>query len=213
MNCQKKITILVSKRNFDEVISLVNHSSQSKVEFSVVIENEADLFEKVIHIKPDFVILDSLSGLELTKKIKSDFQFSTKCILCFDETDNNLIADLLQINADGYYLKNTPDQTLIDCIQKIMQGYRYFPPAVTKKSDASGSTKLMGLLSEREKEILRYISNNYSIKKIAEMLFISSKTVETHKNNIIRKLDLSGSRELRQIGYQLIAESPFYSIR
>lgn len=66
---------------------------------------------------------------------------------------------------------------------------------------------MLSQLSNREKETLRLLSYNYSIKRIAELLFISEKTVETHKNNIIKKLDLTGSRELRQIASQLFKDS------
>lgn len=210
MNPSQEISILSVTQNFIDTIALLNDSSKYGLCISLGIENEKSIFEKILNTKPDFVVLEGKSGIELIRKIKSVLHLSTKCILCLSELDNTSIINAIFTNADAYYLKDISNESLISCVHCLIKGERYISPLLIKKIQYpffAKSDSMLSQLSNREKETLRLLSYNYSIKRIAELLFISEKTVETHKNNIIKKLDLTGSRELRQIASQLFKDS------
>ncbi|RFS18326.1 response regulator transcription factor [Emticicia sp. C21] len=210
MNPSQEISILSVTQNFIDAVALINDSSKYGMCISLGIENEKSIFEKILSTKPDFVILEGKYGLELIRKIKSILHLSTKCILCLSELDNTSIINAIFTNADAYYLKDTSSESLINCVQCLIKGERYISPILIKKIQSPVFDKrntVLNQLSQRENETLRLLSYNYSIKRIAELLFISEKTVEAHKNNIIKKLDLTGSRELRQIASQLYKDS------
>lgn len=210
MNPLPEISVLFTSQNYKDTFALLNDSSRYGLCISLTIENEKSIFQKILNTKPDFVILEGKSGIELIRKIKSTLHLSTKCILCLSDVDNTSIINALFTNADAYYVKDTSNESLISCVQCLVKGERYISPLLIKKIQYpvfGKSDSMLNQLSNREKETLRLLSYNYSIKRIAELLFISEKTVEAHKNNIIRKLELTGSRELRQIASQLFKDS------
>ncbi len=205
MNPLHEISILFATQNYKDTFALLSDSSKYGLCISLSIENEKSIFQKIINTKPDFVVLEGTVGIELIRKIKSILHLSTKCIFCLSELDNISIINAIFTNADAYYLKDTSTESLINCIQCLIKGERYISPILIKKIQSPVFDKqstILNQLSHRENEVLRLLSYNHSIKRIAELLFISEKTVESHKNNIIKKLDLAGARELRQIASQ-----------
>ncbi|RYU93771.1 LuxR C-terminal-related transcriptional regulator [Emticicia agri] len=211
MNSSQEISILSAIQNYKDIVTLLNDSSRYGLHISLTIENEKSIFQKILNTKPDFVILEGKSGIELIRKIKSTLHLCTKCILCLSDLDKPSMISAIFTNADAYYLKDTFNESLINCIQCFIKGERYISPLLIKKIQSpvfNNRITLLNQLSKRENETLRLLSYNYSIKRIAEILFICEKTVEAHKNNIIKKLDLTGSRELRQIASQLYKDSP-----
>ena len=132
-------------------------------------------------------------GLELTRKIKSEFPSIAVLVLSMHD-DVGHIMELVEAGASGYLLKNVTDKELLEAIRTVAQGKLYFSPEVAekittfavqqqKKADNIDELKL----TDRELEILKLIAQELSNAEIAQTLFISERTVETHRKNIFKK--------------------------
>jgi len=118
----------------------------------------------------------------------------------------DFISAGIKSGIDGYLNKNVDQKTLIAAIKTVVKGERYFSPEITalvfedfflKEKEGKGlPSKKKTMLSKREEEVLTLIANGKSLKEIAEDLFISIKTVETHKLNIQDKLGLTNTAQL-----------------
>ena len=145
----------------------------------------------------DIVLMDidmpKLTGIEATKLIKAQFS-NIKVLVLSMHNEKQIISEILLAEAEGYVLKNTGKEELLKAISTIKAGDTFNSKEVlklmlqsvtqnTKKEDATKD------LTERELEIIHYIVQEYSTAEIAELLFISPRTVETHRKNIMQKLD------------------------
>lgn len=153
----------------------------------------------------DLVIIDIhmpvLDGIETTKLIKLNYPQTRVLILSMDN-EINLIKSILQAGASGYILKNTGREELRKAIMKISGGGNYFSEEVSLElahqfmphttADKSIHKDTIPL-TEREMEILKLVALEYSNPQIADKLFISTKTVETHRKNLIKKLGVKNS--------------------
>lgn len=144
--------------------------------------------------QPDVVLTDinmpEMDGIELTKKVKSSFP-NIKVIALSMFGEQQTISDMLKAGVNAYILKNTGKQELLNAIEKVIQGGSYFSEEVNaemNRKDFEINTKEINL-SAREIEIIELIAKEYSNAKIAEELYISERTVETHRKNIFRKTD------------------------
>jgi len=163
--------------------------------------------EKTHHLNPDIVIMDitmpNLNGIEATRQIKKEFPDVDVLILTM-HTTAEYILQILHAGASGYLVKQTADTELISAIHAVAKGESYLSSSVSKKvineiiqkdgkiSEVNGSDKL----TNRELEILQLIAEGKSNRKIAEMLYLSVKTVETHKTHITEKLNIHSTAEL-----------------
>lgn len=151
-------------------------------------------FEKILIAQPDVLITDismpEMNGLELTRAVKEKFpKIKVLALSMFGE--RNTISEMLEAGINGYILKNTGKQELLNAVTKVAEGGMFFsdevseelmkPAQIENKHDETVS------LTPREIEIVRLIENEYSNAQIAETLFISERTVETHRKNIFRK--------------------------
>jgi two-component system nitrate/nitrite response regulator NarL len=151
-------------------------------------------FDKILVTQPDVLITDismpEMNGLELTRAVKEKFpQIKILALSMFGE--RNTISEMLEAGINGYILKNTGKQELLSAIKKVSEGGMFFsdevseelmkPAQIENKHDETVS------LTPREIEIVRLIEKEYSNAQIAETLFISERTVETHRKNIFRK--------------------------
>ncbi len=151
-------------------------------------------FDKILTQQPDVLITDismpEMNGLELTRAVKEKFpQIKILALSMFGE--RNTISEMLEAGINGYILKNTGKQELLSAIKKVSEGGMFFsdevseelmkPAQIENKHDETVS------LTPREIEIVRLIEKEYSNAQIAETLFISERTVETHRKNIFRK--------------------------
>ena len=145
----------------------------------------------------DFVITDismpQMSGIELTRKIK-DLYPEIKILVLTMFNDREIINEIIEAEADGYILKNTGKQELLDAIRKIADNGTYFSkeimPLILEKTYKQKEKKIFEdttELTNREIEILKLICQEYSSANIAEKLCISQHTVETHRKHIIQK--------------------------
>jgi DNA-binding NarL/FixJ family response regulator len=136
------------------------------------------------------VSMPLMSGIELCKIVKERFPHIKVLVLSM-HNNISIIKDALNAEADGYILKNTGQEELIQAIERILENGTYFSQEILpiiiklygkeKKSDSRHS------LSEREREVLSLIIKEYTSKEIAEQLFISKQTVDTHRINIMQK--------------------------
>lgn len=153
-------------------------------------------FDEIISLQPNILITDinmkELSGIELSKKIKENAP-SIKILALSMHDDRDTISDMLETGISGYILKNTGMEELTSALIKISNGKLFFSEDVTAqmmrvvaKPKPSETTELVSL-TPRETEIVKLISLELSNSKIGEKLFISERTVETHRKNIFRK--------------------------
>ncbi|MCH8557016.1 MAG: response regulator transcription factor [Balneolia bacterium] len=164
----------------------------------------ADAFELYKAQRPDICFLDitmpDLDGIETCKSIL-EFDPNAKVIIMTIHLSKDYLNKVLAAGAHGYMLKNSSKQEILENIQKVMDGERVFSKAVSElmaKSfmDTHDSGNIGNLLTKREKEILRYITDGQTNQAIAEQLFISPRTVETHRANLMQKLQVKNTAAL-----------------
>jgi DNA-binding NarL/FixJ family response regulator len=149
------------------------------------------------------IMMKGMNGIEATRWIKSA-QPACKVILISSEISNDYVSLGIKSGIDGYLPKDVDKSELVSAIRKVMAGERYFNNAVTSmvlnemyhSGDAKTTKKKVSELTKRENEILAQIASGKSLKEIADELFISVKTVETHKLNIQEKLGLANTAQL-----------------
>ena len=152
-------------------------------------------------LQPDIVVMDvtmpELNGLKATKQLKQLCP-QMKILTLTRHTDDGYLQELLRAGASGYVLKQSASTELLRAIRAISNGGNYLDPAIAGRVMGNYAHRQIDVnaqnnLSEREMEVLRQIAWGYSNKEIAGHLSISVKTVESHKANAMRKLDI-GSR-------------------
>jgi DNA-binding NarL/FixJ family response regulator len=178
--------------------------------------SEDEAMELVGKTKPDLVIVDislkSGHGIELIKRIKvSDPKIRMLVSSGFQES---LYAErALRAGALGYLNKQDSGEKVIDAIRTVLAGERYVSDAITQRlvSQALGSriesTDPIDLLTDRELEIFRMIGNGKTSGAIAEELFLSTHTIDTHRENIKRKLGAKNAAELSRNAVQFLLEN------
>lgn len=201
---QKTITVVVAEDHHlvrRGIIHLLSRFDEIKVVGEA--EDGQGVVEQVTTQQPDVVLMDVsmpvLNGLEATRIIKRRVP-QTRVIALTAYDDERTILQILQSGADGYMLKTTSPEELRHAISSVSQGRTYFSSVVKKVMDAlppgkAGSHQTSTGLSEdrltpREREILQLIAEGKSHQQIADFLHISVRTVDTHRNNILKKLDL-----------------------
>ncbi|MEH7501919.1 response regulator transcription factor [Neobacillus drentensis] len=163
--------------------------------------------KKALKLKPDVVVMDlsmphgkdGLSATTELKKLKPEINI----LILTMHDDEEYLFRAIQGGASGCILKSAPHDELMSAIESVAKGDAYLHPSATKRlmEEYLGSVKQDGndtynLLSDREKEVLTLIAKGYSNKEIAEQLIISVKTVETHKSNLMEKLQMKTRPEL-----------------
>ena len=149
--------------------------------------------------------MKGMTGIEATRWIKEN-NSKIKIILVSSEVNKDYITAGIKSGIDGYLPKDTDKDTLLMAIHSAMKGEKYFSPEITalvfqdfylKEKDGKGlPTKKTLELTRREEEVLVLIAHGKSLKEIAEELFISVKTVESHKMHIQDKLGLNNAAQL-----------------
>jgi DNA-binding NarL/FixJ family response regulator len=178
-------------------------------EFQVVAE-AADGYEAIelalLH-KPDVILLDvgmpRLSGPDAAQSISQKLP-AVRIVMLSMHSDEAYVLRALKAGARGYLLKASPEADVIAAIRAVASGNAYFSPSITRllveeyvvEARRRGVEDTYDLLSTREKEILHLLASGKTNREIAELLFISVATVETHRNNIFQKLHLHNLAEL-----------------
>lgn len=168
-----------------------------------------ELFDLLKLSQPDIAILDialpGMSGIEITKKLHNDFPGIRILILSMHTTEE-FIFNAINSGARGYLPKNTSRKELIEAIYAINRGEEYFAESISNvilksyikkaKADAPDDENKENLLSKREIEVLRLFAEGLTNQEIADKLFISIRTVESHKNHIMARLELKTTVDL-----------------
>jgi DNA-binding NarL/FixJ family response regulator len=165
-----------------------------------------EAIELVKKLLPDLAILDismpKLSGIEACREIRHLFP-NVKILMLTMHKDREYLYQAISAGAQGYLLKEDSDEELFAAIGTIRKGAIYVTKALAGvvSTDISalfrgGERKLSKFLTAREREILKFISEGKSNSEVAEVLRISIRTVETHRANIMNKLDLKNTAEL-----------------
>ena len=172
----------------------------SENDFQIVGECTLPLlaFEQIQLLKPDIVLTDinmpELSGTELVRKLKPRMG-NTKFIALSMFGERSYIKDMLQAGVSGYILKNTGREELVKAIHLVYRGQEFFSDEVEQviESNPVKDEKINTInLTEREVDVIDCIAKEMSNAQIAEALFISERTVETHRKNIFRKTGIKG---------------------
>ena len=155
-------------------------------------------------VKTDVVLLDYempvLNGLETLDQIKRDF-FGVKVILLTMLNQRELIQSAVEKGVNGFLFKNASLDELSEAIRRVSKGEQYFSSEVTLtllKTAQNPDHTLLRQLTEREIEVLRLVAQGFSSTEIGAQLFISPRTVDTHRNNLIQKLGVNGIAGLVQ---------------
>jgi len=168
---EKKFNFVHEALNAEDALSFIN-------------KNEIDLLITDIS-------MPGMSGTELTKKIKQDFP-KIKVLVLTMYNDSAIINEILQSEAEGYILKNTGKQELLTAISKIMDDGTFYSNEVIGQLLKDNKKKIIShtikeALTTRELEILKLVCEEFTTADIAEKLFISPRTVDTHRKNILEK--------------------------
>jgi DNA-binding NarL/FixJ family response regulator len=138
------------------------------------------------------ITMPLMSGIELCKIVKEQFPYIKVLVLSMHNSIS-IIKDALNAEADGYLLKNTGQDEFIKAIERVLGDGTYFSqdilPIILNLFQKEKKETLKNTLTQREKEVLELIVQEYTSKEIAEMLFISKQTVDTHRINIMQKTD------------------------
>jgi DNA-binding NarL/FixJ family response regulator len=165
--------------------------------------NAEEALKKIQKHKPDLAVIDidlpDMSGLELSSIIKETCP-ETDILILTGFKNEEYIIEAMDIDVSGYFLKEETDDLLIPAIKKIHNGETVLSPKVLnywtkilkKKSKFAEDIPELKKLTARELEILKLIAENKTSIEIGDKLFIDKKTVESHRNNIRKKLNLTG---------------------
>lgn len=169
------------------------------------VEDGRALIQAAQKLEPDVIVLDismpKLNGLDAGRQIKKLLP-STKLIFLTMHADPMYAKEAFQIGASGFLLKRSAASELTQAIHAVMKGQYYVTPAIAKDFLSTLTQEMPALQAEpnsltpRQREVLQLIAEGHSTKEIATMLNVSAKTIEFHRSQIIRELNLHGTAEL-----------------
>jgi len=179
---------------------------EARQDFEVCAEasNGREAVELALQHKPDVAVLDIsltlVNGIEVTRQIRKEMPETE--VMIFTLHDNEAeIRDVLHAGARGYVLKSEADEQIVRAVESLSRHHEFFSDHVSETLldnfvEQSGHGNNGSLLTAREREVVQLIAEGNSNKKIAYLLSISVKTVETHRSASMRKLDIHSTAEL-----------------
>jgi NarL family two-component system response regulator LiaR len=169
-------------------------------------DNGIDAVEMISSLKPDVVLMDlvmpMMDGITATKKVH-DSGLPTKIIALTSFSEDDKVFPAIQAGAASYLLKDVTPDELVDAIRAVHRGEARLHPDITRKlmdqvtqKSSPPDASLMHELTDRERQVARFVALGKNNREIAEQLVISEKTVKTHISNILGKLDLEARTQL-----------------
>lgn len=210
----KKIKILIAddhKMFREGLTELLNKEHDLEVIGDT--ESKAEIHELMQHLQVDVILMDvdmgDFNGIDLTMEIKTNYP-DINILAVSMHGDKSYIVKMLEAGAKGYILKNAGKQEMVNAIHTVANGNTYFSNQVSAKliehiTDPRASIKNKTQdtpLTDREIEVLKLIADEYSNAEIAEKLFISIRTVDTHRRNLLDKLAVKNTAGLVKYAIQ-----------
>ncbi|NQZ78544.1 MAG: response regulator transcription factor [Ekhidna sp.] len=161
--------------------------------------NRLEALQKIPQVDVDLILTDlsmpQMSGLELVKNVKRTYP-KLKLLVLTMHDDRPTVSEIIMAEAEGYLLKNTSKKQIINAINKVHEGSTYYANEVmniilNRMKQEQKEQVAAAVLTDRELEILRLIAEEKSSEEIADQLFISKRTVDTHRTNMLKKTEKS----------------------
>jgi DNA-binding NarL/FixJ family response regulator len=178
-------------------------SEKENIEVLAEADNGDEALEAARKYKPEIVVMDiampKMDGIEATRQIRERFP-DTEVVVLSMHAKKAYIDQVLKAGAKGYVLKDSDEENLLSAIETVHNGGYYLDSPIADQvlsdyfSDKSKRDlkKQSDPLSEREREVLRLLAEGHSNQEVADTLYISRKTVENHRANIVRKTGIQG---------------------
>ena len=175
--------------------------------------NAIDAIAQTAELKPDVVLMDigmtGLSSFEATRQIRKA-RPETRVLFLSMYDDEDYLVESMEAGASGYVLKDSPATQLLNAIRDVHRGGSFLSPRMLSqlvddfRSRVKTTQRLprFATLTQREKEVLKMLAEGNSVKEIACTLNLSVKTIEAHKFNLMRKLDIHNKAQLVQYAVQ-----------
>ena len=175
---------------------------ESGIEVIGTASNGLEAINVVRELHPDVVLVDVsmpvMNGIEATSVIREENP-NAKVLMLTMHDNREYIMKVMQVGAVGYMLKEISAEKMVQAIKTVNQGSTYFCESVTQtlfSQEVTPAAQKPNPLSRREEAVLKLVAQGHSSKKVASLLNISYRTVETHRQNIKHKLDLHSTAEL-----------------
>jgi len=188
-------------------------SAEADMEVVAEASNGSEAVTKAAETRPDLILMDigmtGLSSFEATRQIRRN-RPETKILFLTMYDDEDYLVECMEVGAGGYVLKDSPAAQLVSAIRDVSRGGSYLSPRMLSqlvddfRSRVKSAHPLprFATLTTREKEVLKLLAEGNSVKEIAGSLTLSVKTVEAHKFNLMRKLDIHNKTHLVQYAIQ-----------
>jgi two-component system, NarL family, response regulator NreC len=188
-------------------------SAQSNMQIVAEVSNGAEAVDKAAELHPDIVLMDismpGLSSFEAVRQIRKA-RPQTKVLFLSMYDDEDYLSQAIDSGASGYLVKDTPADELVAAITEVGRGGSHMSPRMLShlvedfrgRTRGAGKVSRFSTLTPRETQVLKTIAEGQSVKEIACALDLSVKTVEAHKFNLMRKLDIHNKAQLVQYAVQ-----------
>lgn len=182
-------------------------ANDPELEVVGTVNNGVDALRYLQNLEIDLVLTDidmpQMNGVELTREIRKR-SLPQKVIVLTMHNEKSLIKEIIEIGANGYLLKTAGQEEMVQAVKNVLAGQKSFSTDVTLSllSDDAPATSGEYDLTDREVEILQLIAEGFSNKEIGEKLFISHRTVDTHRTNMMKKLEVKNIAGLIRFAIQ-----------
>ena len=182
-------------------------ASEPDIEVIGEADNGRDALSRVDELQPNLVLIDismpGLNGIEATRQIRHNYP-EVKVVVLSMHANEEYVFQVLRAGASGYVLKQSDSMEVVTAIRAAMSGGSFLSPPISRavidsyvsRAEARGQGDDLDLLTPREREVLQLLAEGFPNRAIAEQLNISVKTVETHRSNMMNKLEVKNKTEL-----------------